>query len=88
MTVQEITLYSQPSCGPCVAIGSALKRKEIPYTPADISVDDQAREFIAGLGYTGTPVIHVRTETGSYHWQGMNTDRLNKLIKTVKEQAA
>lgn len=80
-----IKVFSQPGCGPCVSVISALRRAGIEPGVVDISVDIEGREFIAGLGYTGTPVIYVSPEV---HWQGMQADRLRALINEYKEVAA
>ena len=80
-----ITLYSQPGCGPCMGVERTLNRAQVPYTVKDISTDTEAREFIAGLGYTGTPVIYGGPDD---HWQGNRPDQLKTLIATLKEVAA
>lgn len=80
-----IKVFSQPGCGPCVSVISALRRAGIEPDVVDISVDIEGREFIADLGYTGTPVVYIDPDN---HWQGMQADRLKALINEYKEVAA
>lgn len=79
-----IKVFSQPGCGPCVSVVSALRRGGVEPDVVDISVDIEGREFIAELGYTGTPVIYVGPDD---HWQGMQADRLRTLIKEHQQAA-
>ncbi len=67
-----VTLYSQPSCGPCVGVESYLKRSMIPYLKVDITQDAAALERIKNLGYTGTPVI----EHPEGHFKGYDPEKL------------
>lgn len=80
-----IKVFSQPGCGPCVSVISAMRRAGIEPVVLDISVDQEARGEIADLGYTGTPVIYIDPDN---HWQGMQADRLRALINDYKEVAA
>ena len=80
-----IKVFSQPGCGPCVSVISALRRAGMEPGVLDISVDHEARGKIADLGYTGTPVIYVSPDD---HWQGMRPDRLKQLINEHKKVAA
>lgn len=80
--VVEIVLYSQPSCGPCASIKGFFKRHQIPYLEIDVQAVPEALEKIQALGYRQTPVTEVVTESGSYHWGGLDMARLTHLKST------
>ena len=46
-----ITLYTKPACVQCNATQKALDRAGLDYTMVDVSVDDEAREYVLALGY-------------------------------------
>lgn len=74
----SVTLYSQPGCGPCAAVKSALKRYDIDHTVVNIREDEEAMSRLVKLGYQGTPV--VETSDGD-HWYGFDMDRIKKLAE-------
>jgi glutaredoxin len=78
----SVTLYTQPGCGPCVAVKSALKRYGIDHTIINVREDEAAMSRLIELGYQGTPV----TETADgEHWYGLNMDRIKNLAEvTIK----
>lgn len=39
-----MTLYSQPSCGPCTGIKSQLKKNGIPFVELNVQEDDEANK--------------------------------------------
>lgn len=70
-----VTLYSQPSCGPCVGVASYLTNSGIPFEKRDITTDPEAHARVVELGYTGTPVI----EHPDGHFKGYDPDKLNSI---------
>lgn len=62
------TLYTQPGCGPCIAVKRQLTTRNIPFELKDIRQDANALARVKELGYTGTPVL----EAGDRHAGGQS----------------
>lgn len=71
----SITIYTKPHCVQCDAAKRALDQAGITYTTVDISIDDEAREYVLALGYLQAPVV----VTDSEHWSGFRPDRIKAL---------
>ena len=76
VVIMTITVYTKPSCVQCNATFKALDKLELEYTVVDISVDDEAREYVMALGYLQAPVVTI--EDGN-HWSGFKPDRIKAL---------
>ncbi|GAA3042907.1 redoxin NrdH [Gordonia defluvii] len=76
----SITVYTKPSCGQCTATYRALDKLGLDYDVIDISTDDEARDYVMGLGHLSAPVVVA----GDEHWSGFRPDR----IKNFKKEAA
>lgn len=74
-----VTVYTKPACVQCNATYKALDKAGIAYEKVDISIDDEAREYVLALGYLQAPVV----VTDSEHWSGFRPDR----IKALSNQA-
>ena len=59
-----ITVYSKPACMQCTATKKALDRAGLDYTLVDISMDDEARDYVLALGYLQAPVVEATASTG------------------------
>ncbi|MGD7003748.1 glutaredoxin-like protein NrdH [Corynebacterium halotolerans] len=70
-----ITLYTKPACMQCNATKKALDRAGLEYTSVDISLDDEARDYVMALGYLQAPVVEVNGE----HWSGFRPERIRGL---------
>ena len=81
-----ITLYTKPGCGQCVATYQALAKQGLDYEVVDISVDDEARDYVMSLGYLQAPVVVAGTE----HWSGFRPERIKSIKNQInaKERAA
>ncbi|BBX83306.1 NrdH-redoxin [Mycolicibacterium mucogenicum] len=73
-----VTVYTKPACVQCNATYKALDKAGIAYEKVDISIDDEAREYVLALGYLQAPVV----VTDSEHWSGFRPDRI-KALSTV-----
>ncbi|APT91996.1 glutaredoxin [Corynebacterium phocae] len=71
----SITVYTKPACVQCTATKKALDRAGLDYELVDISLDDEARDFVMALGYTSAPVVMAKGE----HWSGFRPDRIKSL---------
>lgn len=72
----EITVYTKPSCVQCGATKRKLDQLGVPYTPIDMSQDDEALEYVKSLGYQSAPVVVA----GDKHWYGYNPAELEALV--------
>lgn len=75
-----ITVYTKPACVQCNATYKALDKHGLDYSVVDISLDDDARDYVMALGYLQAPVVVVDDE----HWSGFRPER----IKAVATRAA
>lgn len=73
-----VTVYSKPACPQCSTTYKALDKHGIRYEVVDVSVDDEAREYIMALGYLQAPVVVADGD----HWSGFRPDRI-KLLATL-----
>lgn len=70
-----ITLYTKPACMQCNATKKALDRAGLDYHTVDISMDDEARDYVMALGYLQAPVVEVDGD----HWSGFRPERIREL---------
>lgn len=75
-----ITVYTKPSCVQCAATKRALDKAGLDYELIDISIDDEARDYVMALGHLQAPVV----VTAGEHWSGFRPER----IKEMAAQAA
>lgn len=71
----SITVYSKPACMQCKATEKALIKAGLEFTTVDISMDDEARDYVMALGYVQAPVVEANGE----HWSGFRPDRIKGL---------
>ncbi|RNE49708.1 glutaredoxin-like protein NrdH [Corynebacterium alimapuense] len=74
-----ITLYTKPACVQCKATKKAMDRIGLAYETVDISLDDEARDYVLALGYLQAPVVEANGE----HWSGFRPERINNLAAVV-----
>ena len=70
-----ITVYSKPNCVQCSATRRALDKAGLVYETVDISLDAEALEQGASLGYAQAPVVVA----GEEHWSGFRPDKIKAL---------
>ena len=70
-----ITVYTKPACVQCTATKKALDKAGLEYTMVDISLDDEARDYVMALGHLQAPVVVA----GENHWSGFRPDRIRAL---------
>lgn len=83
----SITVYSKPSCVQCNATYKRLDKHGLQYRVVDVSVDDEAREYVMSFGYLGAPVVVVEQGGELDHWSGFSDRRIDALAAEL-EQAA
>ncbi|MDN5581148.1 MAG: glutaredoxin-like protein NrdH [Corynebacterium sp.] len=70
-----ITVYTKPACVQCTATKRALDKAGLDYEMVDISLDDEARDYVMALGHLQAPVV----VTEDAHWSGFRPDRIKSL---------
>lgn len=78
--MNDIILYTQPGCGPCIGLKRKLTSDGHDFREVNIREDVSAQARIAELGYTGTPVVEYTDTSGerqSFH--GFRSDILLEL---------
>lgn len=75
----SITLFTKPACMQCNATKKALDRAGLDYNLVDISIDEEARDYVMALGYLQAPVVEANGE----HWCGFRPERINGLAGQV-----
>ncbi|QRJ60469.1 glutaredoxin-like protein NrdH [Corynebacterium macginleyi] len=71
----SITVYTKPACVQCNATKKALDRAGLEYSVVDVTVDNEARDYIMALGYVQAPVVEAHGE----HWSGFRPDLIKNL---------
>lgn len=79
MTATTITVYTKPACVQCNATYRALDKAGVAYEVVDITIDDEARDFVMSLGHLQAPVIVA----GEQNWAGFRPDRIRSLAQTA-----
>ncbi|MDT3766816.1 glutaredoxin-like protein NrdH [Gleimia hominis] len=74
-----ITVYSKPMCVQCDATKRALNRQKLEYKTVDITVDQQAYEYVTSLGFAQAPVVVA----GDQQWAGYRPDLIKKMAKEL-----
>lgn len=72
-----ITVYTKPGCVQCTATKKALDKAGLDYDLIDISLDDEARDYVMALGCLQAPVVVNDGE----HWSGFRPDRIRALAR-------
>ena len=75
----SITVYTKPACVQCTATYKALDKQGITYDTVDISLNNEARDYVMALGYLQAPVVVTESE----HWSGFRPDRIKALAGAV-----
>ncbi len=71
-----ITVYTKPACVQCTATKKAMDKAGLDYELVDISLDDEARDYVMALGHLQAPVVVA----GEEHWSGFRPDRIKGLL--------
>ncbi|OBF13084.1 MULTISPECIES: redoxin NrdH [unclassified Mycobacterium] len=75
----SITVYTKPACVQCSATFKALDKQGIGYEKVDITLDNEARDYVMALGYLQAPVVVA----GNDHWSGFRPDRIKALSEAA-----
>lgn len=80
-----VTLFTKPSCGPCMGVKHALQSRGIPFRVVDVTADAEAAAKITRMGYRSVPVVMV---SEAEHWSGFDMERINRLADRMPYLAA
>ena len=80
--LSQIIVYSQPGCGPCIAVTRHLRKAGVGFEVRDVRADEQAAAEVEALGYQGTPVVVA----GDMHTHGYRMDWLDQVIAAVQAE--
>ena len=75
----SITVYTKPACVQCSATFKALDKQGIGYDKVDITLDNEARDYVMALGYLQAPVVVTEND----HWSGFRPDRIKSLAESA-----
>lgn len=75
-----ITVYGKPNCQQCWATTTKLDKLELEYTYVDITEDQDAYDYVIGLGYAQAPVVALSNDT---HWSGYRPGKLAQIKEGV-----
>lgn len=67
-----ITVYTKPACVQCNMTYKVLDKHGLEYEVIDISMSDEARDYVMALGYLQAPVVVA----GEEHWSGFRPERI------------
>ena len=82
--MSQIIVYSQPGCGPCIAVTRHLRKAGVGFQVRDVRQDEQAAQEVARLGYQGTPVVVA----GDMHTHGYRREWLDTVVDAVLAEDA
>src|SRR5699024_5551617 len=77
-----VTVFTKPACVQCNAAYKALEEQGTECEVVDVSVDDEAREYVMARGHLQAPVV----VNGSDHWSGFRPARIKALARAVAER--
>jgi glutaredoxin-like YruB-family protein len=76
--MEEVTIYSTPTCHFCHAAKEFFKKNNIPFTDYNVAEDNARRtEMLERSGQMGVPVIFI----GNQMIIGFNEKRLKDLLQ-------
>lgn len=70
-----ITVYTKHRCVQCDATIKALDKAGLDYELVDLTIDDDARDYVMALGHLQVPVVVTDTD----HWAGFRPDRIRSI---------
>lgn len=75
----QVIVYTKPLCPQCEQTQRWLDGRGIAYETRDVTLNQEAREYVLGLGYRGAPVVVADGD----HWSGFRLDRLKALVNAA-----
>lgn len=72
----QVTIYTTPTCGYCKIAKAFFQEKGVAYSEKDVTVDEEARNFLIQNNQQGVPIITVDEELVV----GFDKERLIQLL--------
>lgn len=80
----SVVLYAkEKGCRQCDFTAKVLKKNGVPFETVILDKDQEAKDYIAGLGYMQAPVV----VNGEDHWSGFRPDKLDALKDSFASDA-
>lgn len=77
---RTITVYTAGErCMACKLTRADLDKRGIDYTAVDLTTDEDARAYVAGLGHHSAPVVVVTDDDTMRDWSGYRPDAIAAL---------
>lgn len=82
--MNDVILYSQPGCGPCIGLKRKLISDGHTFTEVNIREDDAAADRVRELGHPGTPVVEYTDADGERrNFYGFQSGILEDIKKSL-----
>ena len=75
--MSKVTVYTSNTCPYCTMAKDYLKEREVDFEEKNVQTDEEARNELMAMGYTGVPVICIDDE----QIVGFDKNRLDELLK-------
>lgn len=77
----SVVLYAkEKGCRQCEFTAKVLKKNGVPFETVILDKDQDARDYVASLGYMQAPVV----VNGEDHWSGFRPDKLDALKASME----
>ena len=84
-----ITVYSKPYCPHCVAAKNYLSKHEIAFDVKDVSLDENALQFLRDRDHKSVPQLYVDdrllVEGGNAGLQKLGPDEIRARVATLSK---
>lgn len=78
MNLASVTVFINPSCGPCLSLKKWMRDNQIPFNEKDLMNDVTAAEEFRELGGQFTPTTIIETEDEKFEIIGANTEKIKE----------
>lgn len=84
----NITIYTAPGCGACIAAKRAMTKHEIPFTEVNTADDPAATAYVRDdLGYESAPVTALTYKDGRVHsWGGFDLEQIKHTRQILDQE--
>jgi len=82
--MKTIIVYTTPYCPGCIKTKEHLSRNKINYDLVDISIDNDAREYLISKGITSVPCIRVINENGSEEIYNIANEDFSSILRKLR----
>ncbi|AKG04106.1 hypothetical protein AAV35_004445 [Salimicrobium jeotgali] len=76
--MQNITIYTTPTCGFCHKLKEWMNFHQISYKEKNVKENYHYRKELLDFGVKGVPLTVIKTEDGPFHISGFNPEKLKQ----------